>query len=77
MRLEKIRGWLTARGIVHQYHEADSCGSVDFVLRGLAYHVWEYPPEEQAAESNLKNCGKMEVYEGDYETQLLALMEKL
>lgn len=75
MALDKIRAYLTRRGMVHQYVCEDGCGSIDFIHKGLSYHIWEYPPEECAAESNVRSAGRMEVYTGDYEEQILGIME--
>ena len=44
MFLTKIRAWLTEKGIPHRYTEEDGCGSIDFLHRGLSYHIWEFPP---------------------------------
>ena len=75
MRLTKIREHLTQKGIAHSYIEEDSCGSIDFLHRGLSYHIWEFPPEEQGAESNVRTAGRMEVFSGDYEEQILSVLE--
>ena len=75
MRLTKIREHLTQKGIAHSYIEEDNCGSIDFLHRGLSYHIWEFPPEEQGAESNVRTAGRMEVFTGDYEEQILTVLE--
>lgn len=75
MFLTKIRAWLTEKGISHRYIEEDGCGSIDFLHRGLSYHIWEFPPEEQGAESNVRTAGKMEVFSGDYEAQILDILK--
>ncbi len=75
MFLTKIRAWLTEKGISHRYTEEDGCGSIDFLHRGLSYHIWEFPPEEQGAESNVRTAGKMEVFSGDYEAQILDILK--
>ena len=75
MFLTKIRAWLTEKGISHRYIEEDGCGSIDFLHRGLSYHIWEFPPEEQGAESNVRTAGKMEVFSSDYEAQILDILK--
>ena len=75
MRLLKIQEYLKSKEINYKYSENDNCGGIEFVLRGLAYHIWEYPPEEPGCASNVRNWGKMEDFEGDYEAQIIAVME--
>lgn len=75
MQLTKIQTYLREKGIVHQYIEEDGCGSIDFLHRGLSYHIWEFPQEEQGAESNVRTAGKMEVFSGDYEAQILDILK--
>ena len=75
MRLASIREHLTKKVIAHSYIKEDGCGSIDFLHRGLSYHIWEFPQEEQGAESNVRTAGRMEVFTGDYEAQILAILE--
>ena len=75
MRLLKIQEYLKSKEINYKYSENDDCGGIEFILRGLAYHIWEYPPEEPGCASNVRNWGKMEDFEGDYEAQIIAVME--
>lgn len=42
MRLEKVQDALRAKNIKYEYTEEDGCGSLDFMFRGLKFHVWEY-----------------------------------
>ena len=74
MRLGKIRAFLKEKGIVHKYIEEDGCGSIDFIHSGLSYHIWEFPEEEQGAESNVRTAGRMEVYGENYEEEILAVL---
>lgn len=74
MGLIKIREHLTQRGISCKYYEEDGCGSIDFIHSGLSYHIWEFPPEESGAESNVRTAGRMEVYGKDYEDEILAVL---
>ena len=75
MKLTKIRQYLTQKGIRHTYIEEDGCGSIDFIHSGLSYHIWEFPEEEQGAESNVRTAGRMEVFGPDYENELLAILQ--
>lgn len=42
MRLERVQEALKEKNVKFEYHEEDGCGSLDFLFRGLKYHVWEY-----------------------------------
>ncbi len=75
MALTNIRNYLTQKGIRHTYFEEASCGSIDFIHNGLSYHIWEFPPEEQGAESNVKSAGRMEVYGENYEDEILKILK--
>ena len=74
MRLEKIQTFLKSRNMPYTYAEEDDCGSIDFIHRGLSYHIWEYPAPERGAESNIRTAGRGEDFEGDYEQQLLDIL---
>ena len=39
MRLEKVQDALRAKKIKYEYTEEDGCGSLDFMFRGLKFHV--------------------------------------
>lgn len=67
MRLEKVRNALEQKRIAFEYHEENGCGSLDFMFRGLSFHVWEYFDTVWGAESNVFNAGKIRDIEGDYE----------
>ena len=73
MRLEKLQAYLRDKGQEYRYTEEDGCGSIDWEHRGLMYHVWEFP--ESCAESNVGIAGKMEEYKGNYEEQIISIME--
>ena len=75
MRLEKIQAFMKGKNMPYQYFEEAGCGSIDFIHRGLSYHIWEYPPEENDADSNVRSVGRMDSYSGDYEEQILAIMK--
>ena len=74
MRMTRIRAFLDRKGIPHQYFEEGGCGSIDFMHRGLSYHIWEFPEAEQGAESNVRTAGRREVCSGDYEDQILEVL---
>ena len=42
MRLQKVQDALEKKNIKYEYTEEDGCGSLDFMFRGLKFHVWEY-----------------------------------
>jgi len=75
MRLVRIQEYLKSKEIEYRYSENDGCGGIEFIQRGLAYHIWEYPPEEPGCASNVRSWGRMEDYEGDYEAAIIAVME--
>lgn len=73
MRLEKLQAYLRRKGKEYQYTEEAGCGSIDWEHRGLMYHVWEL--SKSCAESNVRMAGKMEDYTGNYEKQIIEVME--
>lgn len=73
MRLVSIQEHLKTAGVSYQYYEEDGCGTIEFLHRGLAYHIWEYPDNE-GADSNVRSAGRMESYTGDYEQQILDIL---
>ena len=75
MRLVKIREFLSSRNMPFTYTQEDDCGSIDFIHRGLSYHIWEYPAPERGAESNIRTAGRGEDFEGDYEEALLDILK--
>lgn len=42
MRLQIVQDALKKKNIKYEYTEIDGCGSLDFLFRGLKFHVWEY-----------------------------------
>lgn len=68
MRLERVQEALKQKNITYQYTEEDGCGSLDFMFRGLSFHVWEYHDEIWGAETNVFSAGRSCEVEGDYET---------
>lgn len=75
MRLAKIREHLNRKGIAYQFTQEDGCGSIDFLYKGLSYHIWEFPEEEQGAESNVRSAGKMDTYGSEYEAEILEILK--
>ena len=47
MRLQKVQDALNKKNIKFEYTEEDGCGSLDFMFRGLKFHVWEYERSEE------------------------------
>ena len=76
MRLEKIQNLLKDKYMEYEYHEMDECGSIDFVYRGVPYHIWEFHEgDEWGAETNVQHGGHIEDYTGDYEDQIIEIIE--
>ena len=50
-----------------EYQEIDGCGSLDFLFRGLKFHVWEYEDRVWGAETNIYEAGRSQDIEGNYE----------
>ncbi|MDO4622954.1 MAG: kinase [Eubacteriales bacterium] len=77
MRLEKIQKSLTEKEYNYTYTEQDGVGSIDFIDRGLTYHIWEFCEDDGTcgAETNLMHFGHMEEVTGDYEARILADLE--
>ena len=67
MRLERIQDALKKKKIKYQYTEEDGCGSIDFLFRGLSFHVWEYEDQVWGVETNVFSAGRSQEVEGDYE----------
>lgn len=74
MRLERIRRFLDEAGYAYTYSENDDCGGIELTVRGLNYHIWEYPEPERGAASNVLSAGRMADYEGDYEGRIIDVM---
>ena len=70
MRLEIVQETLKKKNISYQYTEEDGCGSLDFMFRGLSFHVWEYYDSIWGAETNIYEAGRSQDIEGDYEQEI-------
>ena len=67
MRLEKVQEALKTKKIQYEYTEENGCGSIDFMFRGLRFHIWEYEDRVWGAETNVFEAGRSQDIEGDYE----------
>lgn len=67
MRLLRVQEALKQKRITYTYSEEDGCGSLDFLFRGLGFHVWEYHDGVWGAETNVFNVGRSQDLEDDYE----------
>ena len=67
IRLEKVQEALKTKNIHYEYTEENGCGSLDFMFRGLRFHVWEYEDRVWGAETNVFEAGRSQDIEGDYE----------
>lgn len=74
-RLENVLDFIKERGWNYKVCEEDGCTSIDFEYRGVSYHIWEFYDEEWGVETNVRHGGGMEELTGDYETELLKIME--
>lgn len=75
MRLQRVQALLLAKNMPFTYVEENDCGSIDFIHRGLSYHIWEYPAPERGADSNVRTAGRGEDFDGDYELQILNILQ--
>ncbi len=67
MRLERVQDALNKKKISFEYTEEEGIGSLDFLFRGLKFHVWEYCDGHWGAETNVFEAGRSKDIEGDYE----------
>lgn len=72
MRLQKVQDALNKKNIKFEYTEEDGCGSLDFMFRGLKFHVWEYEDNGWGAETNIYAAGRSKDIDGDYEEKISA-----
>ena len=75
MRLEKLQRLLEEKGFPFTYSEEDGCGSIDFEQRGVSDHVWEFCDDVWGAETNVKNMGRHEDLFGDYEQEIIDIVQ--
>ncbi|MDO4475636.1 MAG: kinase [Lachnospiraceae bacterium] len=75
MRLIRIQEALTERTVPFEYSEEDGCGSLDFLFRGIPYHIWEFRDgDTYGVETNIFNPGRSVDIEGDYEEKIAELI---
>ena len=72
MKLQMVQNALKQKNIKYEYTEEDDCGSLDFMFRGLRFHVCEYHDEVWGAETNIYESGRSQDIEGDYEKEIAA-----
>lgn len=72
MKLQMVQNALKQKNIKYEYTEEDDYGSLDFMFRGLRFHVWEYHDEVWGAETNIYEAGRSQDIEGDYEKEIAA-----
>ncbi len=76
MRLQKVQDYLASKGWKFTYNEEDGLGSVDFEYRGVGYHVWEFAENGiYGAESNVRSGGRQEEFTGDYEKDIISVIQ--
>ncbi|MDO4490542.1 MAG: kinase [Lachnospiraceae bacterium] len=78
MRLKAIQEELKKRKITIDYNEEDDCASIDFIWRGLSYHIWEFLDDDgtRGCDTNVFSTGKtVELLEG-YEDTILRELER-
>ncbi len=75
MRLMKIRDHVQQMGWKFTYSEISGLGSLTFEYKGLRYHVWEFEDGGYGAESNVRTTGKLEDFTGDYEADILRIIQ--
>lgn len=73
--LSRVSTFLEEKGWEYEYHEEDGCGSIDFSYRGVPYHIWEFEEDGRGVETNLRHGGRQEEILGDYETELIEILE--
>lgn len=76
MRLQKVQDILKAHQCEFTYAEEDGLGSIDFVYRGISYHIWEFEDQERGVETNVRNAGRSEDITGEYEEVLIELLKE-
>ena len=75
MRLGRIRDYMEEKGWKYSYTEEDGLGSIDFEHRGLSYHIWEFADGTYGAETNVRTVGRHEDILGDYEEEIIRILE--
>ena len=73
--LEQVLALIRERGWTYSECREDDCRSIDFEYRGVSYHIWEFHDHEWGVETNVRHGGGIEELTGDYEAELLKIME--
>ncbi|MDO4617177.1 MAG: kinase [Lachnospiraceae bacterium] len=78
MRLTEIQEELKRRKIKVDYVEEDGCASIDFIWRGLGYHIWEFLDDDgtRGCETNVFTTGKTVELMDDYADTILAELKR-
>lgn len=78
MKLEEIQEELKARKIKYDYVEEDGCVSIDFIWRGLSYHIWEFVDDDgsRGCETNVFTTGKTVELGADYQEVILKELKR-
>lgn len=75
-RLCEIRQFMDDKKWQYGYREDEGCGVLEFLYRDRSYHIWEFRDDDGSfgAESNVRTCGRMEDFTGDYQGQILEII---
>lgn len=78
MRLTEIQDELKKRKIHVEYTEEDGCASLDFIWRGLSYHIWEFQDDDgtRGCETNVFTTGRTVELMDDYADTILKELER-
>ena len=71
MRLQTVQDALNQKNIKFEYTEEDGCGSLDFMFRGLKFHVWEYHDGVWGAETNIYEQAEVRILRAIMKKRLL------
>ncbi len=60
MRFDEILEELKKRKIKYTFTEEDDCISLDFIWRGLSYHIWEFLDDDgtRGCDTNVFTTGR-------------------
>lgn len=76
MRLQKVQDYMKELGFEFTYAEEAGLGSIDFLYRGISYHIWEFFDGEYGVETNIRTGGSHEDVFGDYEEKLMEMLRE-
>ena len=73
MHLTKTKAALEEKDIHYTSRMEDDCESIEFLFRGIPYHIWEFHDGDVwGVEANVHNTGRSEDVTGDYDSILAA-----